>query len=59
MDELAHRQLMQLSATSRVATADASEFRSDATIGTDRGPLALSEMLEMGLEALLSQFRRR
>jgi hypothetical protein len=59
MDELAHRQLMQLSATSRVATADASEFRADATIGTDRGMMALSDMLEMGLEALLSQFRRR
>jgi hypothetical protein len=59
MDEHTHRQLMQLSATSRVATADASEFRADSMIGTDRGTLALSEMLEMGLEALLSQFRRR
>ena len=58
MDER-HRQLMQLSATSRVATADASELRADPMIGTDRGPMALADMLEMGLEALLSQFRRR
>ena len=59
MDELTHRQLMQLSATSRVATADASDFRLDSAIGTDRGPVLLSDRLEMGLEALLSQFRRR
>jgi hypothetical protein len=59
MDELAHRQLMQLSATSRVATADASDFRSEAAVSTDRGALNLSDMLEMGLEALLSQFRRK
>ncbi|GAB2175801.1 hypothetical protein [Dongia sp. agr-C8] len=57
MDEFTHRQLMQLSATSRVATADASDFPADPT-GPDR-PLPLSDMLEMGLEALLSQFRRR
>lgn len=59
MDELTHRQLMQLSATSRVVTADASELRVDSMIGTDRGPLHLTDMLEMSLEALLSQFRRR
>ncbi|WP_395023052.1 hypothetical protein [Dongia sp.] len=59
IDERAHRQLMQLSATSRVATADASEFRADPAAATDGGALALSDMLEMGLEALLSQFRRR
>lgn len=59
MDELAHRQLMQLSATSRVATADASDFRSESAVSTDRGSLHLSDMLEMGLEALLSQFRRK
>ena len=59
MDELTHRQLMQLSATSRVATADASELRADSAVATDRGLLALSDMLEMGLEALLSQFRRK
>jgi hypothetical protein len=28
-------------------------------IGTERGALALADMLEMGLEALLNQFRRR
>ena len=59
MDELAHRQLMQLSATSRVATADASEFSPEPAIATDRGPVQLSQMLETGLEALLNQFRRR
>lgn len=59
MDDVAHRQLMQLSAGSRVATADASEFRKEAGVSTDRGTLVLSDMLEMGLEALLSQFRRR
>lgn len=59
MDEIAHRQLMQLSATSRVATADASDFRSESAVSTDRGALHLSDMLEMGLEALLSQFRRK
>ena len=59
MDELTHRKLMQLSATSRVATADASDFRTESAVSTDRGPLHLSEMLEMGLEALLSQFRRK
>lgn len=58
MEDLTHRQLMQLSA-SRVATADASDFRIDSAAATDRGAPALSEMLEMGLEALLSQFRRR
>jgi hypothetical protein len=50
---------MQLSATSRVATADASDFRAESMIGTERGALALADMLEMGLEALLNQFRRR
>jgi hypothetical protein len=59
MDEFTHRRLMQLSATSRVATADASDFRADSMIGTERGALALADMLEMGLEALLNQFRRR
>jgi hypothetical protein len=60
MDELTHYQLMQLSATSRVATADASEFRSESAAAADRNALLpLSDMLEMGLEALLSQFRRR
>jgi hypothetical protein len=59
MDERTHRQLMQLSATSRVATVDASEFRADSAVSTDRESLHLSEMLEMGLEALLSQFRRK
>jgi hypothetical protein len=59
MDELTHRRLMQLSATSRVATADASDLRTESAVSTDRGLLALSDMLEMGLEALLSQFRRK
>ena len=58
MDEPTHRQLMQLSAGSRVATADVSEFRGDSAAG-DRDALPLSDMLEMGLEALLSQFRRK
>ena len=58
MDELTHRQLMQLSAGSRVATADASEFRADST-AEDRPALPLSDMLELSLEALLSQFRRK
>jgi hypothetical protein len=58
MDELTHRQLMQLSAGSRVATADASEFRADSAAG-DRPTLPLSDMLELSLEALLSQFRRK
>jgi hypothetical protein len=59
MDEVAHRQLMQLSAGSRVATADSSELSTDAGVSTDRSTLVLGDMLEMGLEALLSQFRRR
>ena len=59
MDELAHRQLMRLSATSRVATADVSEFRPDSASGAERDALLLSDMLEMGLEALLNQFRRK
>jgi hypothetical protein len=59
MDELTHRQLMQLCGTSRVATADASDFRAEYTVSTERGAIALSEMLDMGLEALLNQFRRR
>jgi hypothetical protein len=58
MDEVTHRQLMQLSAGSRVATADASEFRADSST-TDRPALPLSDMLELSLEALLSQFRRK
>jgi hypothetical protein len=60
MNETAHRRLMQLSATSRVATADMSDFAPDSSIGTDRDqPMPLSDMLEMSLEALLSQFRRK
>jgi hypothetical protein len=60
MDEVTHRQLMQLSATSRDATADASEIAPDATdIARGNQALPLSDMLEMGLEALLNQFRRR
>jgi len=49
-----------LSATSRVATADASELVRESGGGPqgDRA-LALSDMLEMGLEALLSQFRQK
>ena len=58
MDELTHRQLMQLSAGSRIATADASEFRADSA-AEDRPALPLSDMLELSLEALLSQFRRK
>ena len=59
MDELTHRRLMQLSATSRVATADASDLRSESVAGVNHNAPPLSEMLEMGLEALLSQFRRK
>jgi hypothetical protein len=60
MDEITHRNLMQLSATSRVATADASDFTPDSAAKVGRGhPLPLSEMLELSLEALLSQFRRK
>jgi hypothetical protein len=57
MDEITHRNLMRLSATSRVATADGSDFTPEPSV---RPPsLALSEMLELSLEALLSQFRRK
>jgi hypothetical protein len=58
MDETTHRNLMQLSATSRVATADASDFTADSAARADQS-LPLSEMLELSLEALLSQFRRK
>jgi hypothetical protein len=57
MDETTHRNLMQLSATSRVATADMSDQGLDAVERNQALPL--SDMLEMGLEALLNQFRRR
>jgi hypothetical protein len=59
MDEITHRNLMQLSATSRVATADASDFTSDTPANAGHGPLPLSEMFELSLEALLNQFRRK
>jgi len=59
MDEITHRNLMRLSASSRVATADASELARDSASGDDRDALPLTDMLEMGLEALLSQFRRK
>ena len=60
MDEIAHRILMQLSATSRVATADASDFMPESSVAADRNhALPLSDMLGMGLEALLNQFRRK
>jgi hypothetical protein len=49
---------MQLSAGSRVATADLSELRSDSA-ADNRPALPLSDMLELSLEALLSQFRRK
>jgi hypothetical protein len=58
MDELTHRNLMRLSATSRVATADASELVPE-TAGAPRDAMPLSDMLEMGVEALLRQFRRK
>ncbi len=58
MDETTHRNLMRLSATSRVATADASDFTPDSSAGRDQA-LPLSDMLGMGLEALLDQFRRK
>ena len=60
MDETTHRNLMQLSATSRVATADLSGFTPESPVGAAADEaLPLSERLEMGLETLLSQFRRR
>jgi hypothetical protein len=60
MDETTHRNLMQLSATSRVATADASDLAPEFALGRSGDqPVPLSEMFEMGLEALLSQFRRK
>jgi len=52
MDETTHIQLMQLSASSRVATADTSESAAPSA------EPALSDMLELGLEALLQHFRR-
>ncbi len=58
MDETTHRNLMRLSATSRVATADASDFTPAASAGRDQA-LPLTDMLGMGLEALLDQFRRK
>ncbi len=59
MDEITHSNLMRLSASSRVATADASELTRDSGSGADRDALPLTDMLEMSLEALLSQFRRK
>jgi hypothetical protein len=59
MDEITHRNLMQLSASSRVATADASDLAPDASADAGRERVPLSEMLEMSLEGLLSQFRRK
>ncbi len=58
MDELTHRQLMQICGTSRVATADVSDFRAESSAQDGDAP-SISDMLEMGLEALLSQFRRK
>jgi hypothetical protein len=57
MDETTHRNLMQLSATSRVATADMSDQTPDSAERSQALPL--SDMLEMGLEALLNQIRRK
>jgi hypothetical protein len=57
MDETTHRNLMQLSATSRVATADMSDQMPDSAERNQAMPL--SDMLEMGLEALLNQIRRK
>ena len=60
MDEITHRNLLKLSATSRVATADISDFAQPSAAAGERSEaLPLSEMFEMGLEALLSQFRRK
>jgi hypothetical protein len=60
MDETTHRRLMQLSATSRVATADGSDLTPDFSPGAGRVQgSSLSEMFELSLEALLKQFRRR
>jgi|UPI0004898192 hypothetical protein len=61
MDEIAHRNLMQLSETSRVATADASDLGPEPSRDDDdqNHALPLSDMLGMGLEALLNQFRRK
>ena len=59
MDDTTHRNLMRLSASSRDATADSSELAPDAASRADTDTLPLSDMFEMGLEALLSQFRRK
>ncbi|MDQ7250920.1 hypothetical protein [Dongia sedimenti] len=60
MDETTHRRLMQLSATSRVATADASDLRPEFASGDGRDQASpLSEMFGLSLEALLNQFWRR
>ena len=60
MDETTHRRLMQLSATSRLATADASDIGPDLTTGSGHAQSTpLSDMFELGLDALLNQFRRR
>ena len=60
MNETSHQRLMKLSATSRIATVDASELALESTAGAEREhALPLSDMLELGLEALLNQFRRK
>jgi len=57
MDETNHQNLMRLSATSRVITADASDLTPETFDGHRGQALALGEMLELGLESLLSRFR--
>jgi hypothetical protein len=60
MDEINHRNLMRLSATSRVATADASELSPETVAeGHQNQALPLGEMFELGIEALLNRFRHR
>jgi hypothetical protein len=60
MDEVTHRNLMQLSATSRLATVDASDLAPEQSSSeTTEDVPAWSGMLDLGLEALLNPFRRK
>jgi hypothetical protein len=60
MDEIEHRQLMNLSDTSRVATVDTSELATESASASALHPVpALSDLLELGLESLLQHFRRK
>ena len=59
MDEISDRQLMQLSATSRDATADVSDIAVESPGAASPAVPALGDLLELGLESLLQHFRRK